>query len=152
MKKSNNVGHSIKLSKETIDNLKIGIVVSRFNNDITEEMSSLCLDRLFEIGIKQTNIEIINVPGSFEIPVVISKNIKKYDGFVALGSIIKGETPHFDFISQSVTDSIMQLSINSKKPIGNGIITTLNKKQAKIRSLTKGKEAAQAVLSVLDNF
>ena len=100
----------------------------------------------------KANIKIIEVPGSFEIPVVISKNIKKYDGFVALGSIIKGETPHFDFISQSSINAIMQLSINSKKPIGNGIITTLNKKQAKLRSLTKGKEAAQAVLSVLDNF
>jgi|TARA_B110001454_G_scaffold97065_1_gene91858 6,7-dimethyl-8-ribityllumazine synthase len=127
---------------------KILIVLAKFYNDLSKNL-------LFGAKKKlkgKTNIKIIEVPGSFEIPVVISKNIKKYDGFVALGSIIKGETPHFDFISQSVTDSIMQLSINSKKPIGNGIITTLNKKQAKIRSLTKGKEAAQAVLSVLDNF
>jgi len=127
---------------------KILIVLAKFYNDLSKNL-------LFGAKKKlkgKTNIKIIEVPGSFEIPVVISKNIKKYDGFVALGSIIKGETPHFDFISQSVTDSIMQLSINSKKPIGNGIITTLNMKQAKIRSLTKGKEAAQAVLSVLDNF
>ena len=127
---------------------KILIVLAKFYNDLSKNL-------LFGAKKKlkgKTNIKIIEVPGSFEIPVVISKNIKKYDGFVALGSIIKGETPHFDFISQSVTDSIMKLSINSKKPIGNGIITTLNKKQAKIRSLTKGKEAAQAVLSVLDNF
>ena len=127
---------------------KILIVLAKFYNDLSKNL-------LFGAKKKlkgKTNIKIIEVPGSFEIPVVISKNIKKYDGFVALGSIIKGETPHFDFISRSVTDSIMQLSINSKKPIGNGIITTLNKKQAKIRSLTKGKEAAQAVLSVLDNF
>ena len=127
---------------------KILIVLAKFYNDLSKNL-------LFGAKKKlkgKTNIKIIEVPGSFEIPVVISKNIKKYDGFVALGSIIKGETPHFDFISQSITDSIMQLSINSKKPIGNGIITTLNKKQAKIRSLTKGKEAAQAVLSVLDNF
>ena len=127
---------------------KILIVLAKFYNELSKNL-------LFGAKKKlkgKTNIKIIEVPGSFEIPVVISKNIKKYDGFVALGSIIKGEIPHFDFISQSVTDSIMQLSINSKKPIGNGIITTLNKKQAKIRSLTKGKEAAQAVLSVLDNF
>ena len=100
----------------------------------------------------KANIKIIEVPGSFEIPVVISKNIKKYDGFVALGSIIKGETPHFDFISQTITETIMQLSVNSKKPIANGVITTLNRKQAESRSLTKGQEAAVAVLSVLDNF
>ena len=127
---------------------KILIVLAKFYNDLSKNLVSGAKKKLKG----KTNIKIIEVPGSFEIPVVISKNIKKYDGFVALGSIIKGETPHFDFISQSVTDSIMQLSINSKKPIGNGIITTLNKKQAKIRSLTKGKEAAQAVLSVLENF
>ena len=127
---------------------KILIVLAKFYNDLSKNLVSGAIKKLKG----KANIKIIEVPGSFEIPVVISKNIKKYDGFVALGSIIKGETPHFDFISQSITDSIMQLSINSKKPIGNGIITTLNKKQAKIRSLTKGKEAAQAVLSVLDNF
>ena len=127
---------------------KILIVLAKFYEDLSKNLISGANKKLKG----KANIKIIEVPGSFEIPVVISKNIKKYDGFVALGSIIKGETPHFDFISQSTTDAIMQLSINSKKPIGNGIITTLNKKQAKIRSLTKGKEAAQAVLSVLDNF
>ena len=84
----------------------------------------------------------------FEIPVTISKNIKKFDGFIALGCVIKGQTPHFDFISQASTDAIMKLSINSKKPIGNGIITCLNMKQAKARK-KKGAEAANAVLSVL---
>ena len=101
-------------------------------------------------------IKIISVPGVFEIPVVISKNIKKYDGFVALGCVIKGETPHFDFISQASTNAIMNLSIKYKKPISNGIITCLNKKQAIARSSNnnknKGLEASKAVLSVLNNF
>ena len=127
---------------------KILIVLAKFYKDLSKNLISGAKEKLKG----KANIKIIEVPGSFEIPVVISKNIKKYDGFVALGSIIKGETPHFDFISQSTTDAIMQLSINSKKPIGNGIITTLNKKQAELRSLTKGQEAASAVLSVLDNF
>ena len=127
---------------------KILIVLAKFYEDLSK---NLILGAKKKLKGK-ANITIIEVPGSFEIPVVISKNIKKYDGFVALGSIIKGETPHFDFISQSSINAIMQLSINSKKPIGNGIITTLNKKQAKFRSLTKGQEAADAVLSVLDNF
>ena len=91
----------------------------------------------------------IKVPGIFEIPVVISKNIKKYDGFIALGCVIKGETPHFDFISKATTDGIMKLSIDYKKPIGNGIITCLNKDQAVTRSKTKGQEAAKALISVL---
>ena len=94
----------------------------------------------------------VSVPGVFEIPVVISKNIKKYDAFLALGCVIKGETPHFDFISQATTQAIMSLSIEHKKPIGNGIITSLNKKQAFTRSKKKGQEAAKAVLSVLKNF
>ena len=127
---------------------KILIVLAKFYEDLSKNLISGAKEKLKG----KANIKIIEVPGSFEIPVVISKNIKKYDGFVALGCIIKGETPHFDFISQSTTDAIMQLSINCKKPIGNGIITTLNKKQAEFRSLTKGQEAAGAVLSVLDNF
>ena len=93
-------------------------------------------------------IKIIKVPGVFEIPVTIAKNIKKYDGFLALGCVIKGETPHFDFISQASTIAIMKLSMSSKKPIGNGIITCLNKKQAIARK-KKGREAAIAVISVL---
>ncbi len=97
---------------------------------------------------KNLQIKVILVPGVFEIPVTISKNIKRYDAFIALGCVIKGKTPHFDFISKASTDAIMTLSINSKKPIGNGIITCLNYKQAKIRRI-KGAEAARAVISVL---
>ena len=74
--------------------------------------------------------------------------MKKYDAFIALGCVIKGQTPHFDFISQASTDAIMNLSINSKKPIGNGILTCLNMKQAILRK-KKGAEAANAVISVL---
>ena len=97
---------------------------------------------------KNYNIKIINVPGVFEIPITISKNLKKFDAFIALGCVIKGQTPHFDFISQASTQAIMKLSIDSKKPIGNGIITCLNMKQAIARK-KKGAEAANAILSVL---
>ena len=93
-------------------------------------------------------VKVINVPGVFEIPVTISKNIKKFDGFVALGCVIKGETPHFDFISQATTYAIMKLSVDYKKPVGNAIITCLSMKQAKARK-KKGAEAAKAILSVL---
>ena len=97
---------------------------------------------------KNFKIKVINVPGVFEIQVTISKNSKKFDAFIALGCVIKGQTPHFDFISQATTNAIMKLSINLKKPIGNGIITCLNKKQAILRK-KKGAEAAAAVISVL---
>ena len=96
-------------------------------------------------------LKIIFSPGIFELPVIISRNINKYDAFIALGCVIKGETPHFDFISQATTNAIMKLSIEYKKPIGNGIITCLNMKQAIARK-KKGREAAQAVLSVLNIF
>ena len=97
---------------------------------------------------KSVKINIINVPGIFEIPIAIRKNIKKFDGFVALGCVVKGQTPHFDFISKATINSIMELSIKYKKPIGNGIITCLNKKQAVDRK-KKGAEATKAVLSIL---
>ena len=100
--------------------------------------------------ILQEPFDLISVPGVFEIPVTIAKNIKKYDGFIALGCVIKGETPHFDIISKAAIDGIMKLSIEYKKPIGNGIITCLNLKQAIARQ-KKGQEAAAALLSVLDS-
>ena len=99
--------------------------------------------------IKKTfSVKVVYVPGVFEIPVTISKNINKYNGFIALGCVIKGQTPHFDFISKASIEAIMKLSINSKKPIGNGIITCLSMKQA-IARRTKGQEAAVALKSIL---
>ena len=118
------------------------------NANYYKDISSGLLKSATNLLPKNSKVKIINVPGVFEIPVTISKNIKKFDGFIALGCVIKGQTPHFDFISQASTDAIMELSINSKKPIGNGIITCLNMKQAKARK-KKGAEAANAVLSVL---
>ena len=129
--------------------LKILVVSARYYKDFSKNLE------LYAISIlkrKKAKYKIVTVPGVFEIPVVIAKNIKKYDGFIALGCVIKGETPHFDFISQATTDAIMKLSIDYKKPIGNGIITCLNKIQAAHRSKKKGSEAANAVIKVLDNF
>jgi len=123
---------------------KFLIVIADYYDDI----SSGLLDSALKI-IPTSNItKIIRVPGVFEIPVTISKNIKKYDAFMALGCVIKGETPHFDFISQASTNAIMEISVINKKPIGNGIITCLNKNQAMARK-NKGEEAAKAVISIL---
>ena len=128
---------------------KILVVVANYYKDISADLSIQTKVILLKNKLKN---DWIYVPGVFEIPVVISKNIKKYDGFIALGCVIKGETPHFEFISQSSIDAIMKLSIEHKKPIGNGIITCLNKNQAIVRSKTKGQEAAKAVMEVLNNF
>ena len=120
------------------------IVIADYYKDISKDLLKSANDSL----PKSSLIKTINVPGVFEIPVTISKNLKKFDGFLALGCVIKGQTPHFDFISKASTDGIMKLSIESKKPIGNGIITCLNMKQAIARK-KKGREAAEAVISVL---
>ena len=123
---------------------KILIVVANYYENIARSLLNSAKSRLKN----KYNIRVINVPGAFEIPVTISKNLNKFNGFIALGCVIKGQTPHFDFISKATTDSLMTLSITSKKPIGNGVITCLNKKQAIARG-RKGSEAAEAVLSVL---
>ena len=130
---------------------KVLIVTASYYFDITGNLRSEA-----ELLLEKSKIRfnVIDVPGVFEIPVIISKYIKKYDGFIALGCVIKGETPHFDFISKTTFEGLMKLSIDNKKPIGNGIITSLNLQQAIQRSGVgkkegKGKEATKAVISVL---
>ena len=121
------------------------IVIADYYKDISKGLLNSALSLIPKSNI----IKIITVPGVFEIPVTISKNIKKYDAFLALGCVIKGQTPHFDFISKSINYGLMKISIEDKKPIGNGILTCLNKNQAKER-LHKGEEAAKAVHGVLE--
>ena len=137
---------------------KLAIVQAVYYKDITTEMWNGVIAEIQKINRYKKvigNISDFYVSGAFEIPVIISKNIKKFDAFIALGCIIKGETPHFDFISKSTINAIMKLSVDYKKPIGNGIITCFNKKQAFERAnqkkKNKGGEAARAVLSVLSN-
>ena len=123
---------------------KILIICANYYEDISIALIKSATKAL----PKNFDVSIIYVPGVFEIPVTISKNLKKFNAFIALGCVIKGETPHFDFISQATTHAIMKLSIHSKKPIGNGIITCLNMKQAKARK-KKGTEASKAIISIL---
>ena len=123
---------------------KILIVIANYYKDVSEELLKGAKEELNKFA----KIKIIEVPGVFEIPITISKNIKKFDGFVALGCVIQGETPHFKFISKSAIDAIMNISVDYKKPVGNGILTCLNKDQANARG-KKGAEAAHAVKSVL---
>ena len=123
---------------------KILIVIADYYKDISNGLLKSANSKLKN----SFTIKIIKVPGVFEIPVTISKNIKKFDAFIALGCVIKGQTPHFDFISYASTNAIMQLAVSSKKPVGNGIITCLNMRQA-IARLKKGAEASNAVISVL---
>lgn len=135
---------------------KLAIIQAAYYNDITTLMWKGALDEIYNLDKDAKIISSITdfvVSGVFELPVIISKNINKFDAFIVLGCVIKGQTPHFDFISRATIDAIMNLSVEYKKPIGNGIITCLNKKQALERAdfkkKNKGAEAARAVFSVL---
>ena len=134
---------------------KILIINSNYYKEISNNLVLNAKKKLFSAEFK---ISILNVPGAFEIPISIRKNINKFDGFVALGCIIKGQTPHFDLLCSSLFNSILSLSTRYNKPIGNGLITAFNLNQAKQRSKktnsnkpNKGSEAANAVISILKN-
>tara|TARA_A100001011_G_C14226999_1_gene807058 strand:- start:807 stop:1214 length:408 start_codon:yes stop_codon:yes gene_type:complete len=127
---------------------KVCIVMSTYNFDITNKIRVKAKAALKKSGINK--IDNIDVPGAFEIPVTISKFANKYDGFIAIGCIIKGKTTNFNLISQAITIGIMQISVREKKPIGNAILTCFSKDQAKKR-FNRGAEAAKAVVSVLKN-
>jgi 6,7-dimethyl-8-ribityllumazine synthase len=134
---------------------KILIVNSNYYKEISYH---LVLNAKKNFVNKNFKLSILEVPGAYEIPIGIKRNIKKFDGFIALGCVIKGQTPHFDLICNSIFSSILSLSVNYNKPIGNGIITALNLNQAVQRSKNinrkkpnKGSEAAEAVISILKN-
>lgn len=133
--------------------LKIAVVVSQFNSDITEKMLKGALRLLKKSKVK--DIKVVRVPGSFEIPLACQKlaKTKNYDGLVALGCVIKGETDHFYYVASEASRGVMDIILKYNIPIGFGIITTNNLKQARDRSSgkhNKGTEAAQAVLEMIE--
>ncbi len=133
--------------------IKVLIINSNYYKNISKNLISNAKKVLVKEKYK---IDILEAPGVFEIPFLIKKNIKKYDAFVALGCVIKGDTPHFNLICESTFNAILEISINFNKPITNGIITALNLKQAINRSKNyksnkpnKGSEAAHALIKVI---
>ena len=135
--------------------LKIGIVVSRFNENITGKMLEGALDVLKENKVKEKNIKIIRVPGSFEIPLACQKLAKtrKFDALVAIGCVIKGETDHYYYICNEASRGVMDVMLKFDIPIGFGVLTCNNLKQAQVRSRgkeNKGREAAEAALSMIN--
>tara|TARA_A100001015_G_scaffold263852_1_gene311098 strand:- start:305 stop:730 length:426 start_codon:yes stop_codon:yes gene_type:complete len=134
---------------------KILIVNSNYYKEISNNLVIMAKKKLLKEKYK---VSILDIPGAFEIPIAIRQNINRFDGFIALGCVIKGKTPHFNLLCSSLFDSILSLSIKYNKPVGNGVITALNLNQAKQRSKrtetkkpNKGSEAANAVISILKN-
>lgn len=134
--------------------LRIGIVVSSYNSDITHPMRDAALETLRSAGVKQSNVVVVKAPGGFEIPIICQRlaRTEKYDGLIAIGCVIRGDTDHYHFIAQESTRGVMDVMLKYDIPIANAILTVNNLKQAEIRSrgkTNKGIEAASALLQVL---
>ncbi len=135
--------------------LKIALVASRFNDIIVDRLIGGAVDYLTRHGMERENLTLVRIPGAFELPLVCRKLAKsgKYDGIVALGAIIRGATPHFDFVASEATKGIASVSLDSGVPIGFGLLTTDNIEQAVERAGSKagnkGVEAAAALLETI---
>ncbi|MGB9700809.1 MAG: 6,7-dimethyl-8-ribityllumazine synthase [Thermodesulfobacteriota bacterium] len=138
--------------------VKFGIVVSRFNDFICDRLLAGALDALLRNGAEEKDIEIIKVPGAFEIPQVARKLAlaKKYDAVICLGAVIRGATPHFDYIAAEVSKGIAMIGLESEVPISFGVLTTDNLEQAIERAGTKagnkGWDAALAAIEMVNLY
>ena len=133
--------------------IKLAIVVARFNDFINNKLVEGALDTYVRHGGKEQDITIVKVPGAFEIPLACAKlaSGSAYEGIVALGTVIRGGTPHFDYVAAEVSKGIAQVSLKSNIPIGFGVLTTDNIEQAIERAGTKaGNKGAEAMLSVIE--
>lgn len=134
--------------------INIAIVVSRFNEIITDKLLRGAWDFLIGKGISEENIKVYQVPGAFEIPLIAEKlcSLKKYDAIIGLGAVIKGETPHFDFVSSAATTGILNTSLKHNIPVLFGVLTTNTIKQAMERAggeSNKGVDCAKAALEMI---
>ncbi|ACD66896.1 MAG TPA: 6,7-dimethyl-8-ribityllumazine synthase [Sulfurihydrogenibium sp.] len=139
--------------KLSAEGLKFGIVVGRFNSFITERLLEGAIDCILRHGGSKENIEIVKVPGSFEIPLTAKKLAKsgKYDAVICLGAVIRGSTPHFDYVANEVTKGIAQVSLETEVPIGYGILTTDTIEQAVERAGTKmGNKGFDAAMVAIE--
>ena len=133
-----------------------GIVASRFNDFITKKLLEACIDTLTRHGAKETEIEVAWVPGAFEIPLVAKKmaGSKKYDGVICLGTVIRGETPHFDYIASEASKGVAKVALDSNVPTIFGVITADNIEQAIHRAGSKegnkGKDAALVAIEMVN--
>ncbi|MCD6129407.1 MAG: 6,7-dimethyl-8-ribityllumazine synthase [Deltaproteobacteria bacterium] len=133
--------------------LKIGIVVSRFNSFITERLVEGAIDAVVRHNGKEENIAVVKVPGAFEIPYVLNRmaNSKKYDGIICLGAVIRGATPHFDFIANETIKGISSVALKADIPVAMGILTTDTIEQAIERAGTKmGNKGFDAAVSLIE--
>ena len=132
------------------DGLAIGIVMSRFNPDIGEGLLAACVAELKRLGVADGEIEIATVPGALEIPLVLQTMAQsgRYDGLIALGAVIRGETYHFEVVSNDACRAVMEVQLDTGIPVANGILTCEDDDQALARTQTKGSDCAQAAVEM----
>ena len=140
-----------KINQPTSDlrNVKVALVSTNWNEEIIKPMLEDCLSMLDEYNIDK---KAFVVPGAYELPFIAQVLSKNYDAIILLGCIIKGETPHFEIISQSISDKVLETSLDKNTPIIFGVLTTNNESEAKERAAYKGSEFAMSALSILDTL
>jgi len=132
------------------DGLCVAIVMSRFNPDIGEGLLGACVAELKRLGVADRDIEIATVPGALEIPLVLQTMAQsdRYDGLIALGAVVRGETYHFEVVSNDACRAVMEVQLDTGIPVANGILTCENDDQALARTLAKGSDCARAVVEM----
>lgn len=130
--------------------LKVGVVMSRFNQDVCEGLLSACVTQLKQLGVADADIAIATVPGALEIPPVLQRLAQsgRYNALVALGAVIRGETYHFEVVSNDSCRGVLEVQLKTGVPIANGILTTENDDQALVRMQVKGADCAQAAVEM----
>jgi 6,7-dimethyl-8-ribityllumazine synthase len=130
--------------------LVVGVVQARFNESITNALAQACREELAVLGVQDKNIDHVLVPGALEVPVALQAMAEKggYDALVALGCIIRGETYHFELVSNEAAAGVTRVSLDYQLPIANAILTTENLEQAIARQIEKGRDAARVAVEM----
>lgn len=130
--------------------LRVAVVMSRFNLPVCEGLLSACITELKRLGVADADMAIANVPGALEIPLVLQSMAQsgKFDALVALGAVIRGDTYHFEVVSNDACRAIMEVQLETGVPIANGILTCENDEQAEVRMQPKGTDCAQAAVEM----
>src|SRR5512133_3048070 len=130
--------------------LYIGIVQARFNESITEALAQACRTELATLGVAEDHIDQVQVPGALEVPVALQALAEKggYDGLVAVGCVIRGETYHFELVANESAAGVSRVALDYQLPVANAILTTENLEQATARQIEKGRDAARAVIEM----
>ena len=130
--------------------MRVGIVMSRFNPEIGEALRSVCIEELRRLGLSDADIEIATVPGALEIPLALQSmaQSRRYDALIALGAVLRGETYHFEVVSNDSSRGLMEVQLDTGIPVANGILTCETDAQAQARTREKGTDCARAAVEM----